>query len=37
MFGYRIGSTRADLSFDRRDNAVGHAEVPRHRPGVHLG
>ena len=34
---YRVGSTREDLSFDRRDNARGDAEGGRGRRGVHLG
>jgi len=28
-FGYRTGSAREDLSFDRRDNARGHATKAR--------
>ena len=36
-FGYRVGNARADLSFDRRDNAHGHAQMPRRRSGLHLG
>ena len=36
-FGYRIGSQRADLSQDRRNNAERHAEVPGHRSGVLVG
>ena len=36
-FGYRVGSAREDLAFDRRDNAARHAEMPRDRPGLHLG
>ena len=36
-FGYRAGSARADLSFDRRDNARGMPKARRHRPSLHLG
>ena len=36
-FAYRVGHAKEDLSFDRRDNAAGHAQVPGDRPRVHLG
>ena len=31
LFGYRVNSPRADLSFDRRDSAPGHAQGSCHR------
>jgi isoamylase len=31
LFGYRSASPRADLSFDRRDSAAGHAQGGGHR------
>ena len=36
-FGYRVGHKQEDLSFDRRDDAVGNAEEPRDRFRIHLG
>ena len=40
-FGYRLGSPREDLSFDRRDNARGMPKCARHRrrpsPGATIG
>ena len=37
LFGYTIGSPDADLSFDKRDSARVHAQMPRRRIGLHLG
>ena len=36
-FGYRAGSARADLSFDRRDNARGMLKARGGRRSLHLG
>ncbi len=37
LFGYQLDHADKDLSFDERDSAPLIAEVPRHRPRVHLG
>ena len=36
-FGYTIGAEGDDLTFDKRDSAPLHAEVPGHRSRLHLG
>ena len=36
-FGYRVGSPREDLSFDRARQRARHAEMPRGRSRLHLG
>ena len=37
LFGYRVNSPRADLSFDRRDSAPGMLKARRHRRQLQLG
>ncbi len=36
-YGYTIGAKGEDLSFDTRDSARVHAEMPGDRPVLHLG